>query len=428
VLRAALAALLLAAPPGSLDRGFGHDGGTAFPAGTADSWADTVRIDPAGRVLLGGAADVPGGNALAVARLSARGRLDPGFGQGGLATPALPGLTLYRGATEKLLAAAHGATIAVGTAEDTYNSAQHVVVARLDRRGRLDPRFGHQGATVVTLPHALYVTVAGAGRDAAGRILVLATTSPDVEPPSTSVLIRLRRDGTPDAGFGTGGMVTLSHRISGDGLLVNRHGGAVALGTLPARGRRTVRAVVYRLDARGRIRGAHRLALQGRDPSVAVGPTALARGPHGSVYVAGNDTRGFTRWGWIARLRRDGRWDRRIVPVAKRRNFVIRALARDRRGRLVAAGSVGVDRGRTWDAAAMRLGPDGRVDRRFGLVVRRLGALAHVHLVSSEAFAAAVDARGRIVLAGAAYDDDLPDDRAEIGKSYFAAARLKDRP
>jgi hypothetical protein len=39
-----------------------------------------------------------------------------------------------------------------------------------------------------------------------------------------------------------------------------------------------------------------------------------------------------------------------------------------------------------------------------------------------------VDPRGRIVPAGAAYDDDLPDDRAEIGTGYFAAARLRGRP
>jgi hypothetical protein len=47
VLRAALAALLLAAPPGSLNDGFGHAGRVALRAGAHDAWVNTVRIDPA---------------------------------------------------------------------------------------------------------------------------------------------------------------------------------------------------------------------------------------------------------------------------------------------------------------------------------------------------------------------------------------------
>jgi len=77
----------------------------------------------------------------------------------------------------------------------------------------------------------------------------------------------------------------------------------------------------------------------------------------------------------------------------------------------------------------MRLRADGRVDRRFALVKLRLGSgsLPHVHLIASEADAVAIDRRGRIVLAGIAYDDNFAD-KEDLGDPYFAAARLQGRP
>jgi uncharacterized delta-60 repeat protein len=345
-----------------------------------------------------------------------------------MATPSIP--SLMDGFTSHLLPAPGGATIAAGSAEDTATDAHadRVVVARLDAGGRLDPRFGHGGATAVTLPGIFYFGVAGAGRDAAGRILLLASAAPlngNAKP--DAILIRLLPDGTPDASFGPGGMVTLGHGVSADDLLVDRDGSAVALGAIPGRGARPAHVVVYRLDARGRIRRAIHMALHRRHLSGEVGPTALLRGSNGSVIVAGNDAAGVRTWGWIARLRRDGRWGRRVNPAGKDRRFHISALARDRRGRVVAAGWI--DELDPFDAAAVRLRADGRVDRRFGVVQLRLGAgaLPHVNMMASIATAAAVDRRGRIVLAGTAYDDDIPE-KEDFGDPYFAAVRLKGRP
>jgi hypothetical protein len=184
------------------------------------------------------------------------------------------------------------------------------VVARLDAGGRLAPRFGHGGATVVTLPAIFYFGVAGAGREAAGRILLLASAAPlnGYAKPDV-ILIRL----LPDASLGPGGMVTLGHGVSADDLLVDRDGSAVVLGAIPGRAARPAHFVVYRLDARGRIRRGIHLALHRRHLPGEVGPTALLRGSNGSVIVAGNDAAGVRTWGWIARLRRDGRWGRVVA-------------------------------------------------------------------------------------------------------------------
>jgi hypothetical protein len=59
-----------------------------------------------------------------------------------------------------------------------------------------------------------------------------------------------------------------------------------------------------------------------------------------------------------------------------------------------------------------------------GTVLLRIGSSAGTRLIASQARALAIDKRNRIVVAGAAYDDDAAI-REDLGRSYFAVARLK---
>jgi hypothetical protein len=72
----------------------------------------------------------------------------------------------------------------------------------------------------------------------------------------------------------------------------------------------------------------------------------------------------------------------------------------------------------------MRITRAGRRDPRLGVRRFQLGAQKGVQIIGSEPRAVAIDARGRIVLAGGAYDDNV-EIREDLGRSYFAAARLK---
>jgi hypothetical protein len=127
------------------------------------------------------------------------------------------------------------------------------------------------------------------------------------------------------------------------------------------------------------------------------------------------------------RLRADGRLDRRfgrVTPLGTRGYDSVRAAALDNRGRVVLAGARGeIDSGDP-RAMVMRIGPSGRLDRRLGVRRIELGARKGVRFIGSEARAVAIDARGRIVLAGVAFDDNV-EIREDLGRSYFAAARLK---
>ncbi len=215
---------------------------------------------------------------------------------------------------------------------------------------------------------------------------------------------------------------------SAGALLVGRDGSAFVAATHAGRPRPRRRAgvSVHAIDPAGRRVRSSRLTLHDTSGYQA-GATALARGPHGSLLVAGTDARRHV-YGWVARLRADGAVDRRFgrrTIASKTHDVSISDMARDHGGRIVVAGSR--DRYGLPQTLVARLTPSGRRDRRFGpdgTVLLRIGSRAGTRLIASQARALAIDKRNRIVVAGAAYDDDAAI-REDLGRSYFAVARLK---
>lgn len=247
------------------------------------------------------------------------------------------------------------------------------------------------------------------GVDRAGRVIVVGYREAR----------RFLPSGKPDASYGTDGVAKLTGIRGARAVLVRRDGRVYASG-----GRRLIA-----LDTRGRRDrrvSSHLFAVPGiKFPEV----TALAEGPGKTLIVAGAR---FRDEGFVGRLRADGRPDRRFG----RRGFAsgfealerlsTAAIARDRRGRLVLAGMriEGEDAG---DASVVRFSARGRIDRTFATHGRKrflLGRLRGVKLESSDISELAIDDRGRIVVAGRAYDTEF-ELREDIGNPYPAIARLK---
>jgi len=135
---------------------------------------------------------------------AAPGELDRGFGHGGRVAADL-------GRSDEAVATtstANGKTITAGTV--VVGGAMRPVVARFQGDGDLDPTFGDGGAVVLDIPgdEARATDVALAAN---GRILVSATVRDGV---SRTVAVALRRDGSPDAGFGADGVAPVAF---GDG-------------------------------------------------------------------------------------------------------------------------------------------------------------------------------------------------------------------
>jgi Domain of unknown function (DUF5122) beta-propeller len=240
------------------------------------------------------------------------------------------------------------------------------------------------------------------------------------------LVARLLPNGALDASYGSAGFATVASSEPAGALLVRADGTAVAAAYVSGA------VVVLGLDALGRVRAGYgtRISEHEHEPFPIDDPVLLAAGPGHTVLVAGNDRLSSRSWGWVARLRASGRLDRRfarrgrLIPGGTSHRLHFNAMARDRRGRILLAGHQGTPGSGRQQAAVVRVTPSGRLDRRFGIVVEQIGALPGVRLVASDVGAVAADAHNRILLAGTAYDDAI-EIREDLGRSYFAVARLK---
>jgi hypothetical protein len=389
-LAAVVAFLALCAPaaakPGAFDRSFANRGRIAFAVGEGYSGAGAMLRRPDGSLLLAGETRWVFG----LARLSSAGRL--------LARTALPAAD-DESSRAFLVPLPDGTTVLIGA------SQRGIVVYRLDAGGEPlgDPR-------TISTPAAFYAVAAGG--DAHGRVAVLGTSYGD----------DWDHTGDDDAVLVRASGATVVARGERAGAMLVRPDGAIVTAT-------------YRPGApgrSGRVRsagdGLHAtLTLHSRARDHTAGPTALLAGPHGTLLVAGDDARGTydnDGWPWLAWLTRHGRVYRRVKPLGTRGvDYRVNAIARDHHGRIVVAGTRGEFEFGDPQAMVTRLSAGGRLDRRFGVVVKQLGAQRGVRLIGSEVRSVAVDGRDRILLAGSAYDDQT-EIREDLGRSYFAVARL----
>jgi uncharacterized delta-60 repeat protein len=150
-------------PEGMPDESFGSGGTvrTRLPApGAGRSIRVTITglvLGPDGSIVVGGLANVRGARPAhartLLARYDATGRLDPTFGQGGVALGEVPGKSA---ALTALVLAPDGGLIAAG------ERSRRGFVARFRADGSLDPAFGDGGvADVPSLPAAVAAAVDG---------------------------------------------------------------------------------------------------------------------------------------------------------------------------------------------------------------------------------------------------------------------------
>jgi uncharacterized delta-60 repeat protein len=382
---------------GVADGTFGTGGRVNYPVGSSGS-SRAVSIDSAGRIVLAGTgAGGNNNNALVMARLLANGALDPAFGTAGKAIAAeagksficnamaldpagrlvavgrinrtneqntdfglirrLPdggadtafaggqfvatGLALIGGSIAAVASQADGKVVFAGALYDGGFTYYHFMVGRLGADGSPDESFGLMGLRVTPFPTDSSQAT-GVAIDSVGRIVAVGEARGEGDAPAVAVR-RYLPDGTPDPGFGTDGLVT--HLPTPGGIYVQ----GVAIDLL--------------------------------DRIVVVGARS---GPSQDMLVA--------------RLRSDGALD----PAFSGGSVLIdfggthdraTAVAIDALGRIVLGGHSGSN------MAAARLADNGALDTTFngtGKAVLPLPPGAG----SAYAAAMALDAQGRVVLAG----------------------------
>jgi uncharacterized delta-60 repeat protein len=245
---------------GNPDAGFGSGGKVTTPGG---GWVFALFPEPGGGVIAS-LRDISTGK-FELVRLTAAGALDPDFGTQSIAAGVPP-------PSGALALATSGSTVALAGFGQDNTGRTGIHVAVLDKGG---PAKGFGASGEVTLAAGDTSRATAVGIDAAGRIVVGGDAT--VSGVRRWVAVRLRRDGTTDPAFGTGGIVRSTESGSDDGvaglvvlpdsrvLLLVRQGG---------------RSLLVRLASGGSFDGSF------GDVTLPSGSAALAALPGGGAVVA----------------------------------------------------------------------------------------------------------------------------------------------
>jgi uncharacterized delta-60 repeat protein len=376
------------------------------PAATADfggiDVVGSLLVEADGSILLGGASTAATLDCLyfsnfctetpALARFTADGAPDPGFGAGGRMTLGglvAPFVGLEGRGVEALAPRPGGGLLAGG------GSGPDAFLAALAPNGSLAGGFGEGGVTTVSEPRVSRAGAHSIAVDADGRILVgggtdagLSTAGPE------GAVFRLRSDGAVDRGYGEGeGFARVPFEAN-----------AIAAAGSSAYVLSFYEPLLSRLLPDGRLdrgfgregtvelgRGRDQLHLLAalRGGGAVLGGSSIGSNPRGVVVrysPSGVRVRGFGKGG-IATL-----------AFGYRGRSGADAIAVQPDGRILVAGYVqGWVRGRTVEGlAVMRLLADGNVDRSFG----RGGLVSLTRGAEARATAITVEPDGEIVVAG----------------------------
>jgi uncharacterized delta-60 repeat protein len=345
---------------GSPDPSWGEGGVVTTPLGKFASAFD-VLVQPDGKIVVVGEAPGSKNEDFAIVRYLSNGKLDPGFGEGGIVI--LPVGT--EGDQGRVVAIGPGGRIAVVGISDLPSFRNAVGVAMLESNGNPEAAFAGDGTTLVQTESGEDDRGEGVDFQSDGKIVIADSTGAGIGDGFT--LIRLGLDGKPDPSFGGDGIVETpipgeggveEGRISDvlvqpDGKIV---GGGYGVDSVGAAMETVIKFEVIRYLSNGEL-----------DPSFGSGGRVGQRLP--SPYSFG------------------------------------RKLALDAKGRLILGG--------TYDAnpapleedeapALMRFNPNGSLDPSFGsggIVVGKLGA--GIEEESIEGLALQPD--GKIVASGSLY-------------------------
>lgn len=317
------------AGPGRLDPGFGNGGvvTTATAPGAGADFQNGLVIQKNGRIVVGGSSDHGGGDfRWRVVRYKSNGELDPTFGDGGTATTSMSSAGGHDEHIWELALQPDGKIVAAGEAA-TATGGFDVALARFNPDGTLDTGFGTGGTLTTAIGPGTRLDRAFQVRLVEdGKILVAGFA--DMGPGGgrrNFMLARYNADGTLDGAFGSGGVV-ITRVAPGDGGDVITTNGMT-------------------IDTAGRI--------------VVAGSASMGVGAGGVNFA-------------LARYHSDGRLDSSFggdgivtTPMAPADNFdVAVSVTTDDAGRILAGG--GADSGGfVFDLAIARYNPDGSLDTSF---------------------------------------------------------------
>lgn len=202
LLFAALTSLFTAncfAQPGTLDSDFSADGKILDTFDTGSDKGTGIAVQPDGKILVGGRAEIQGDYDFTLIRYNTDGSLDNSFGGDGKVSYNFG--ALYDDYANEMVLESDGKITLVGhTNLNTLNSS--ICLARFLPNGDIDPSFGNSGEVITDLgtDYDFGYTLA---QNAEGKYAVSGKSSSDV------YVALYDENGTLDANFGTGGIARI---------------------------------------------------------------------------------------------------------------------------------------------------------------------------------------------------------------------------
>ncbi len=201
---------------GTLDTSFGGKGSKGLVmTNVGGGGADAIVVQPDGKIVV---ADSNAGGLTVLARYTADGTLDTTFGSGGKLVTNIRLASQTRMASIALQG--DGKIVLAGTVIDPATSTPEFVVARFNSNGTTDSTFGSGGMVIA---HPGYTDhFGGVAIQGDGKIVVSGSESSGYSPPAL-YLLRLNTAGTPDTGFGPGGILAIPSP-AGPSVGIDAHG------------------------------------------------------------------------------------------------------------------------------------------------------------------------------------------------------------
>jgi uncharacterized delta-60 repeat protein len=204
-------------PAGDPDASFGSDGFVSTHVGAGASAGQSLAVQPDGQILVAGTAFSNGltDDDFALVRYTPDGRLDPQFGTAGIVTTDFgSGEAGARPSLDRAGGVAIDPNARIVVAGSRRGEHQAFAVARYNPDGSLDSSFGAGGkAQVAATDPQVYAVVI----QSTGDVILAGTTGSLSSGTAPFALVRFLTDGRADQAFGSAGLVTTSFEGSRSG-------------------------------------------------------------------------------------------------------------------------------------------------------------------------------------------------------------------
>ncbi|MFT3896268.1 MAG: delta-60 repeat domain-containing protein [Thermomonas sp.] len=211
------------AAPGGLDPTFGAGGRVLTDFNLSTDIANAVALQADGKIVVAGTTYTNNdfsGEDFAIARYNPDGTIDATFGTNGRVTTDFPGLAAEASA---VLVQPDGKILVAGGAYPLFVFLGNMELARYNPDGSLDAGFGDGGIVTTVFPHGSYASALALQPD--GKILAAGTDyvnfSSDASSDTDFAIARYEPNGSPDFSFGSGGQVATDfERLNDDAFAV----------------------------------------------------------------------------------------------------------------------------------------------------------------------------------------------------------------